>query len=593
MLANAIGSLIDVRSPRRALLLAALLCAPLAVLAAPLLVANNQSLAVLQAVHIDGGSIVNSVHEVVSQPPYINQNIGFHTKVYGWTYNTCLIGIFAFLEHATGLSFQSYFFVYATLAKCVSFAFSLGSAVLLLLLARRVFRNGHAAAAATVLGLASYPFLTYVFLIHPDPAGLFFSLGMFLCVHRFLEVRSSRSYLAAVLCFALAVLAKQPVALGIIPLVAAYFLAHRGVEPLPKMFLRRKHWMMALHSAGVGLAALLIVHPFALFDFENFRAAQSYMLHCHAGAAGASRLANARAWIIDCFLRDGMVTIGFAASLLTIIYSAQPALASRRLLRLIGLYNVVYLAWLAWGVSPACEPMYFYPVYPFLALISVETARLFVLRLRAAGEDWKKFAWGAATAGACITILSATAWHLAVATSHAASTLAYAATNQSYVANLVSLAHGNESQNVLYSCSLAIAPKEYAYSVNTFSVDGEIQEGCDKLNLDLIVLDLQQGWRYESELKPADSRAPLPCEYVIPKQYPQYLGIAGLRSASFAKCWTVLKSDFRRLSGGGRDFDENAPCAKIFSRRPIPMLEPFRKPAIEATAATGGASNSR
>lgn len=560
----------------------AIICGVFGLLCAPLLFVNNTDQATLTASFIDGGSIVVGVRDVLAGEYSYNQNNGFHTSVYGWTYNAVLIGIFALLSSVLRVDAIEHFYVYAFAAKGLSFFLSLGCIVGIHRLASRLFDSAKVAAAATVVAVCFASFVRFAYLIHPEPAGLAAALGMFLFLGRYLQDQRARDYLAAVGCSTAAVLSKQPFVFTLVPLVAGYFSAHFGRESLGAMLRNRKHWTMAAGSVGIGFLVLVVIHPFALFDFDRFYAAQKYMLGAHVSVE-VPRSKIVAAWLQN-IGAHWIVVAGLFVAVVYLTTKRFRGTARERLFSLLALYVVVFVGWLATTVYPAGEPGYYYPVYPFLALLSFEGA----IRLLGAlpkmldqGTRSSRLALARHAVVGCMSVLVAAAAFVQTlkSVSYATNMLAMGHTDPFVVAGLLRDLDRAGRSSILYSCTVPVSKHDWKQAVNTFQVGGSIEKLTDQLDLDLVALDLQRAWTFETELK---DRAEIPrmrYVYEIPNRYEIYDWEID-KGNDVQLHWKQLCNSLRRLADLPAAGGTAATGVKVFSREPIVTLAEFERGAI-------------
>ncbi len=140
------------------------------------------------------------------------------------------------------------------LARLVSIAFSLGTAVWVFFLGRRFFSGAAGALAVVFLGL-SPAYVFYGRTVQPDAVALFFAVGALYLWVRWLDTDAWPAYLGAALCAALALLTKIPSLYIGIPLLGAALIA-RG----PRVFRDGRFWLFGLIALTPMIAYYLHAH---------------------------------------------------------------------------------------------------------------------------------------------------------------------------------------------------------------------------------------------------------------------------------------------------------------------------------------------
>lgn len=220
-----------------------------------------------------------------------------------------------------------------TLARLVSVFFSLGSLVLLYLITRKYF--GVATALLTALLWAVLPYnIYYSRVILPEPSLLFFCLGMFYFVDRWIKENGWGLYLLSLIFMACAFLTKPMAIFYLLPLAYSYWQKERKLWPVPK-----RYW-------GLILPALL---PFGLWRL--------WILRHPEGIPASSWLINGNKirfkpafwrWIIgDRFGREILSPVGTFLFFFGLLI--KPRLKETALLSWLGLALLLYLIYFATG----------------------------------------------------------------------------------------------------------------------------------------------------------------------------------------------------------------------------------------------------
>ncbi|MBC7238198.1 MAG: glycosyltransferase family 39 protein, partial [Chloroflexi bacterium] len=140
------------------------------------------------------------------------------------------------------------------LARLVTIAFSLGTAIWVYLLGRRLLDEAAALLAVLFLGLSPL-YVFYGRTVQPDAVALFFSSGAFYLFLRWLDDNTWPSYVGAALCAALAFLVKIPSLYLGVPLLGAAFHA-RGRH----LWRDRRLWLLAALALVPTVAYYLYAH---------------------------------------------------------------------------------------------------------------------------------------------------------------------------------------------------------------------------------------------------------------------------------------------------------------------------------------------
>ena len=172
------------------------------------------------------------------------------------------------IEGATETEFNLYplivaglyrlFGIHEVIARLVSIAFSLGTAIWVYLLGKRYLDQKAGLFAVLFLGLSPL-YIFYSRTVQPEATVLFFSVGALYTFTRWLRTESWTTYAAAILCAALAFLTKLPALYMGIPLLFAAFQEYRW-----RLF---REWRIYLF----GLASLLPVIAYYLHAHGIYR----------------------------------------------------------------------------------------------------------------------------------------------------------------------------------------------------------------------------------------------------------------------------------------------------------------------------------
>lgn len=118
------------------------------------------------------------------------------------------------------------------IARLISIAFSLGSVLFVYFISRKYF--GEFTGILSALLMAILPFNIYFSrVILPEPSLVFFSLGMFYFINRWIYEDTGKLYLVSLLLTACAFLTKPMAAFYLLPLIYSYYQKEKKWWPIP------------------------------------------------------------------------------------------------------------------------------------------------------------------------------------------------------------------------------------------------------------------------------------------------------------------------------------------------------------------------
>jgi 4-amino-4-deoxy-L-arabinose transferase-like glycosyltransferase len=219
-----------------------------------------------------------------------------------------------------------------SLARLVSVFFSLGSLIIIYLIVKRYSTTTHALLSSLIFGIL--PFSVYYSRVTlPEPGLIFFSLGMFYCVDRWIYENKLRLMILGIIFTACAFLTKPMAAFFLLPLGYSYF-EKEGFK-LPPL----RYWI------------------FLILAFAPFAAWRYWILNFPEGIPASTWLLNGNGirlrpaffrWIVgDRLGREILSIAGGFLFLLGVL--VKPLAKSNYLLHLLTLSSFAYLVVFATG----------------------------------------------------------------------------------------------------------------------------------------------------------------------------------------------------------------------------------------------------
>lgn len=338
---------------------------------------NNDDPWTTTAAYTDTGTILSAQLRMIEPEHLFNQHASFHSRLYGWTPNTIVFVQFLALRHVLGLEPQEHHSTYALVSRLNNLLFSLGVLAALYFLAQRLLGAPIVALVVTALSGCFFPFLTYSYQLHPEPAGTFFALLALHGLVSFLEDRTrSRSFLLAVLCAALSALSKQAFSLVFIAVATAWVVARLEDRRAGVAFRAAPQVGLLLGSVLIVAVTAFVIHPRLFLEFGTFRRSMEYLSAHHGGTH--TLLDNWRLWWGDLLSRDWSTLAGLTLSVICLATGFRASVSPRATaLTVLASYNVAYALVVCSVVRPA-SINYVYPIHASLLLVSAG----FVLRHR-------------------------------------------------------------------------------------------------------------------------------------------------------------------------------------------------------------------
>ncbi len=143
------------------------------------------------------------------------------------------------------------------IARYVSIIFSLGSLVFVFLITRKYFGKVTATFASLTFGLLPYN-IYFSRVVLPEPSLIFFCLGMFYFVDRWIWENKLSLFFISIFFTAAAFLIKPTAIFYLVPLLYSYFLKENKLFPIPKRYLL---FMMLSFLPFVGWRLWILQHP--------------------------------------------------------------------------------------------------------------------------------------------------------------------------------------------------------------------------------------------------------------------------------------------------------------------------------------------
>lgn len=227
----------------------------------------------------DPASIIGSMKLLFEDPVY-NMHNGYHSRVYGWTYFALGFVFLMPVKFYIWFSGQPNEELIIFTVRLLHFLVSYAACLAFFMVAQKVLKNVVLTTMVTFLFITLPGTAKAFYIIHPEPLGTFFFLmGIYylLDVIDFNKLEKKVSFLVMSVFFSLAALTKHPFAIMVF--FTALFLAHWYVAQMsPSKTIRQKTRAIILATLvfmGVFVLAVLVVHPYAIFEFKDFLQYQS------------------------------------------------------------------------------------------------------------------------------------------------------------------------------------------------------------------------------------------------------------------------------------------------------------------------------
>lgn len=324
-------------------------------------------ISLITSYEVDPGSIIDSIERLYSGNIY-NMLNGYHSKFYGWTYmaiNFWLLAPIKLFNLIFGIKSKTIF--YLTI-KFIYFLIGLILSLLVYKLSIKINKNNnHLAAFMATFMLLILPTSPQFYFIHPETTGALFLMLAMLILSEYHESGLKKYYIYGVISLSLACLSKQIFFFTAIPIFFAYyFIGIKKFKSRPISFL--------LITFGLGILALLIVHPYAFLQPKTFL---RYQLDLSVSLSGGNQIEyfqSLKNWILFIYNNAGILIFPILLVPLLLIYSAFKYLKSNNFKYLSLMVScacgILSLAVVAYGNRVNYYDHYLFPLYIFLILIT-------------------------------------------------------------------------------------------------------------------------------------------------------------------------------------------------------------------------------
>lgn len=218
------------------------------------------------------------------------------------------------------------------LARLISIFFSLGSTVLIYLIAKRYFGTLNGILSSFIFAILPYN-IYYSRVILPEPSLIFFSLGMFYFLDKWIWENTKNNFWIGFIFGVLAFLTKPMAIFFALPLIYSYFQKEKNFFPIPKQY----------------FLVLLIVVPFILWrvwinNFPDGIPQSSWLFN-----GNGIRFKPSFWWwiLVDRFNREILSVVGFFLFFLGLLL--RPKQGENWLMHILALSSFLYLAVVATG----------------------------------------------------------------------------------------------------------------------------------------------------------------------------------------------------------------------------------------------------
>ena len=328
-----------------------------------------EDLNLISAFETDPGSIFGSLNTMLSLDNFYNQNAGYHSKHYGWSFH---IWFFWLVLPVKAISFLFGFDELPNIYlfyRVIHFSLSLLTALLFYEVAKKIStESGIIIARCLTLLFVVSPFSFFFYFVHPEVAGLMYFLAAFLLFSqntKTFDKKWERGFIAIV---TLCALSKQVFLIICLPMAFVYlwrkwFITYEGEQLKVKL-----QWFC--RAVGFSILVFFLVHPMAFFEFGVFFKTQVGTFNHFSSKEEVSFIDNLLKWLV--ILKDQtfyllLLGLGVIASILNIIRTKfQPNhFQSDYVLVLTG---IVFIIAVAAGNNSNFSKHYMYPLVPILLL---------------------------------------------------------------------------------------------------------------------------------------------------------------------------------------------------------------------------------
>jgi len=364
----------------------------------------TEDLGLISGFEVDPGSIINSIEDLFKEP-YYNMLSGYHSKYYGWSYYSINFFILAPIKLVMYINYIEDKSIIYLVIRLILFLIGLFTVIAFYLLAKKLYGNRIMAASASSLymvspvGVGASPF----FFIHPETTGLLFIFLALLCLQTFIKTPGNlKIYYAGIACLAISALSKQVYFFMSLPIFLSFLHFHciDNRESYLRTIFTRPFLKMMLVSILIGLGALFVIHPYAVFDFETFIAYQRELSNTfRADDDPLSLLGSFNKWlvVVSHYPLMAIFLWSIPPSCVACAYMYKRTGIRGQFLYVInGLAIVFMLALIAFGNRYNFGDHYLQPLYPFFILGAVALLNYLVCESRKISQIWSYLSKGLA-----------------------------------------------------------------------------------------------------------------------------------------------------------------------------------------------------
>lgn len=345
-----------------------LILVPFILTTLPLCLHNITYLNLLSSFHIDSGSIIDSIFTMLTKGNYYNQNAGWHTRYYGYPYNSLLFFCFALIKLIFHIGTTTHFYIFALSARIISLLISTCVLITVYFFSLKLTKHLLVAFLITSLVAINTDFVYYSTLIKPDILALLFSLGCLTFLYEYLVSKNLTKFMIGGLLGGLAVFTKQQYIFILVPIYISYFVK----KSVWKNFSFKK-----IKTIGRPLFRLFVItslsffliNPYSFIQISTFIQNQRYMLQMTASPINENLLFWFRAYLSHPLIICGLFLVLIYIPYYFIAHKSKSVI--HHFIFLISTYCLMYLAWLSVYVGPIRVTAYLLPVYPYLLIVSM------------------------------------------------------------------------------------------------------------------------------------------------------------------------------------------------------------------------------